>query len=71
MKRNNNPEPPECLTLRVDEAAIILGISLSAAYTLVEESYRTGSNFVVLKIGRSYRILKESFYDYLYQKKGA
>ena len=64
-------ESPECITLRVEDTAKILGISLSAAYTMTEKAYKSGDPFKVLRIGRSYRILKQSFYNYINSGEGA
>ena len=63
-------ETPECITLRVEDTAKILGISLSAAYTMTEKAFKNGEPFKVLRIGKSYRILKASFLEYLYGKGG-
>ncbi len=56
---------PECLTITVDDAAIILGISRSSAYALAEQAFKEHKWFKVLRIGKSYRILRESFYSYV------
>ncbi|MCQ2434867.1 MAG: helix-turn-helix domain-containing protein [Oscillospiraceae bacterium] len=56
---------PECLTITVDDAATILGISRSSAYTLAEQAFKEHKWFKVLRIGKSYRILRESFYSYI------
>ncbi|MCR4647203.1 MAG: helix-turn-helix domain-containing protein [Oscillospiraceae bacterium] len=64
-------ESPECITLRVEDTAKILGISLSAAYTMTEKAYQSGQPFKVLKIGRSYRILKQSFFNFVNCGEGA
>ena len=71
MKKTTTVETPECVTLRVEDTATILGISLSAAYNMIEKAYKEGAPFKVLRIGKSYRILKESFYDYVFDRKGA
>lgn len=73
MKKTIMPtEPHECLTLRVEDCANILGISLSSAYTLVERAFKEQRFFKVLRIGKSYRIIERSFYDYvLGEQKGA
>lgn len=54
-----------CLTITVDEAATILGVSRSLAYTYVEQAFQNHEPFKVLKIGKCYRILKDSFFDYV------
>ncbi len=56
---------PECLTITVDDAATILGISRSSAYSLAEQAFKEHKWFKVLRIGKSYRILRESFYSYI------
>ena len=56
---------PECLTITVDDAATILGISRSSAYALAEQAFKEHKWFKVLRIGKSYRILRESFYSYI------
>ena len=56
---------PECLTITVDDAATILGISRSSAYALAEQAFKEHKWFKVLRIGKSYRILRESFYSYV------
>lgn len=60
-----NGTPPECLTITVDDAAAILGISRTTAYALTEQAYRTKTLFKVLKFGKAYRILRDSFYSYV------
>lgn len=57
--------PPECLTITVDEAAVVLGISRSSAYQMAELAFKNHGPFKVLRIGKCYRILKESFYRYI------
>lgn len=57
--------PPECLTITVDDAATILGISRSSAYALAEQAFKEHKWFKVLRIGKSYRILRESFFSYI------
>ncbi len=66
MKKAKPPDKHhECLTLRVEDCANILGISLSSAYSLVEQAYINHAPFKVLRIGKSYRILKASFFDFV------
>lgn len=48
----------------------MLGVSMSAAYALIEQAYQSGCPFKVLRIGRVYRILKASFLAYLYGEDG-
>jgi len=55
----------ECLTVRVDDLVIILGIGRSAAYTLVRDAEATGKPFIVLRIGNSILISKRSLNEYL------
>ena len=73
MKKTIMPaEPHECVTLRVEDCANILGISLSTAYTLVERAFNEQSMFKVLRLGKTYRIVKESFFDFVFgEQKGA
>lgn len=47
-------------TYTVDEIVIILGIPKSAVYKLIKKEY-----FVVFKLGREYRISRESFDNWL------
>ncbi|MBP0974226.1 MAG: helix-turn-helix domain-containing protein [Oscillospiraceae bacterium] len=71
MKRSTViTEPQECVTLRVEDCAVMLGVSMSAAYALIEQAFQTGSPFKVLRIGKVYRILKASFLEYLYGEGG-
>lgn len=63
MKNTNNM--PECLTITVDEAAVILGISRSLAYSCIEQAFLEHGPFKVLRIGKCYRVLKASFYEYV------
>ena len=66
MKKTIMPtEQHECVMLRVEDCANILGVSLSSAYALVERAFKDHAPFKVLKIGKCYRILKESFYDFV------
>ena len=66
MKKTIMPtEQHECVTLRVEDCANILGISLSSAYTLVERAFNDHAPFKVLRLGKSYRIIKQSFFDYV------
>ncbi|MBR5371745.1 MAG: helix-turn-helix domain-containing protein [Oscillospiraceae bacterium] len=60
---------PECLTITVDEVAAILGISRSLAYSFVEQSFIDHSPIKVLKIGKCYRVLRQSFFEYVLGKK--
>ncbi|MCR4643845.1 MAG: helix-turn-helix domain-containing protein [Oscillospiraceae bacterium] len=71
MKEKHTTESSECITLRVEDTAKILGISLSAAYNMVDRAYKSGGPFHVIKIGRSFRIMKESFYHFLDCGEGA
>ncbi len=63
---SNASKQPECLTMTVSDVAVILGISKGAAYTFVEEAMRDGSGIKVLRIGKSLRIIKRSFYETLF-----
>ncbi len=66
MKKTIMPaEPHECVTLRVEDCANILGISLSTAYALVERAFTEHTMFKVLRLGKTYRIIKQSFFDYV------
>lgn len=47
-------------TYTIDELVIILGIPKSAVYKLIKKSF-----FVSFKLGREYRISKESFDNWL------
>ena len=73
MKKTIMPtEPQECVTLRVEDCATILRISLSTAYSLVERAFNEQSMFKVLRLGKTYRIIKQSFFDFVYgEQKGA
>lgn len=44
----------------IDEIVIILGIPKTAVYKLIKKEY-----FIALKLGREYRIPKESFDNWL------
>ena len=65
MKTTNTMDSPQCVTLTVEDTAKILGISLSSAYTMTEKAFKTGEPFRVIRIGKSYRIMKKSFFDYI------
>ena len=56
---------PECLTITIDEAAAILGVSRSLAYSFIEQSYRNNGPIKVLKIGKCFRVLRTSFLSYV------
>lgn len=72
MKRTTTiTEPQECVTLRVEDCAVMLGISMSAAYSMIEDAFKNGAPFKVLRIGKCYRILKDSFLNYIYGKESA
>ena len=45
----------------------MLGISKTSTYKFLEASYRSNTPFVVIKIGKLYRVPKESF-DRWYKK---
>lgn len=61
-KENKN----DCLTLRVDDCAEILGIGRSAAYTLCKNAESSnGVPFKVIRLGTSILISKKSFNEYL------
>jgi hypothetical protein len=49
----------------------MLGISMSAAYSMIEDAFKNGSPFKVLRIGKCYRILKDSFLNYIYGNESA
>ena len=67
MKKAKQPDKHhECLTLRVEDCANILGISMSSAYALVEQAFTNHAPFKVLRIGKSYRILEDSFFEYVH-----
>ena len=72
MKRRTTTitEPQECVTLRVEDCAVMLGISMSAAYSMIEDAFKNGTPFKVLRIGKCYRILKDSFLAYVFGKDG-
>lgn len=61
-----NQPKRECLTIRVEDCAAILGIGRSAAYALVRSAESTGGNpFRVMRVGSSLLISKKSFDAYL------
>ena len=62
----NNSNPPECLTITIDEAAAILGVSRSLAYSFIEQSYHNNGPIKVLKIGKCFRVLRKSFYSFIF-----
>lgn len=64
-KMKSTTSAPECLTITIDEAAAILGVSRSLAYSFIEQSYRNNGPIKVLKIGKCFRVLRESFYSYI------
>ncbi len=71
-KTDTSTKSHECVTLRVEDCANILGVSLSTAYALVERAFTANAPFKVLRLGKSYRIIKQSFYDYVFgEQKGA
>lgn len=55
----------ECRTLRVEDAATILGIGRSAAYSLVRKAAEDNSPFKVMRLGTALLISKKSFDEYL------
>lgn len=72
----NNPKTNqqyECAVITVQNVSELLNISLSAAYDLVIHAYESGStgDFKVIRCGRAYRIIKQSFFDFLGVSKGA
>ena len=69
--QTNIAEPYTCATISVADCATILGISKSAAYTMTEKAYKSGQPFKVIRIGRSYRILKQSFFNFINCGEGA
>ena len=72
MKRTTTiTEQQECVTLRVEDCAVMLGISMSAAYSMIEDAFKNVAPFKVLRIGKCYRILKDSFLSYVYGKESA
>ena len=64
-KMKSTTSAPECLTITIDEAAAILGVSRSLAYSFIEQSYRDNGPIKVLKIGKCFRVLRKSFYSYI------
>lgn len=61
-----NTETSNCLTLRVEECADLLGICRSAAYNLVRQAESSkGKPFQVIRIGNSLLISRKSFQEFL------
>jgi len=48
-------------TYSADEIQQILCLSKSGTYDMLKRVYRRKEPFVVIKIGKSYRVLKDSF----------
>lgn len=53
------------LVYTTHEVQDMLGLSRNTAYSFVRDVYKTGEPFKVIKAGSSYRILKESFDNWL------
>lgn len=72
-KSKRTLEQFECAAITVQNVAEMLNISLSSAYELVEEAYDAGekASFKVVRCGRAYRVIKQSFFDFLGMPKGA
>lgn len=72
-KSKRTPEQFECAAITVQNVAEMLNISLSSAYELVVEAYDAGekASFKVVRCGRAYRVIKQSFFDFLGMPKGA
>ena len=64
-KMKSTTSAPECLTITIDEAAAILGVSRSLAYSFIEQSYRNNGPIKVLKIGKCFRVIRASFLSYV------
>lgn len=54
-------------TYTAEELMKILKIKKTAVYDLIKDSYNNNKNFKVLKIGKLYRIPKESFNNWFVQ----
>ncbi len=73
-KSTKTPEQFESAVITVQNVAEMLNISLSSAYELVLQAYEAGdkADFKVLRCGRTYRVIKQSFFDFLFgTQKGA
>ncbi len=66
-----NPNANACACLRVTDVMQVLGISQASAYNLVKKAAETQQPFRVIVALGTYLVLKDSFYEYLYGKKGA
>ena len=53
------------IVYEVTDIMAILNISRSAAYRFIQETYKDKEPFTVLKIGKSYRIPKKSFDEWV------
>ena len=63
MERNliDQTNYDEIETYTAEEIMQILKIGKTAVYDLIKDSYKNNKNFKVLKIGKLYRIPKNSF----------
>lgn len=54
--------------MSVQNIAEMLNISLSTAYDLVLQAYKAGDHaaFKVIRCGRTYRVIRQSFFEYLF-----
>lgn len=66
-KATRSAEQFTCAALTVQNVAELLNISLSTAYSLVEDAYRNPqhADFKVLRLGKTFRIIKKPFFEYL------
>ena len=56
----------ERMTLNVPECQKMLGVSRSTTYTLINGALKNGGEpFKVFKVGKSIRVARKSFYEYL------
>ena len=54
-------------TYTAEEIMAILKIGETTAYALIRDAYKNNKYFKVLKVGKLYRIPKQSFYNWFVQ----
>lgn len=61
-------EKIEKLVYDANDIQQLLGISRSSVYTYLEQVYKIQEPFRVLKIGKLYKVPKESFDEWIHKK---